>query len=812
MSTPRPCRALARHGAPLLASLSLLAAPAFPQAGPASDPEAIFVPAVPTPSGLLHPIAVSDFQRVTTTGGDLKLKVHQDVWNAGSGPSGHWILNDGVHTISAGDPSVSVSGPDAAGFLTISTSRPPGSYTLVAAVPQMHDYPIPTHWKWEGGDASNSHGSVKHGESDGIFEIDYSPPTDPNEPGFGGEDPSLPGGLADTDPDNPYYYRTEDWNLFDDGSGLTAQAKVPGRERFIGENYATARVTNLAATRYSDLARRASGHPVRHLSDMADAQSGLPYYQVVHAHLIPYDDPNIPGYENSLATFILPPGWVRPQVQDCTASGEYPVLFLPYYDMNQSTFHKDNGLRVLNSIAEVLVANGDHKTIGIVWNGGGTAPAQSTQESVDFNLDLLFFTATTELNASRTDIVAIGGSRGGTGSIHAAANLVSNNYRIAYAYVATSQLAYGDVHRRLGTSTYPLLQDSLRKATGYKEAWRQGWRNPMPSLDILPFMDAAADMDRRITALNVLTGFPPGPGAGFPPTTDMFQYVDDNRAPISPPRLQALAANGTQVFMNLPSHDFVNTFSSHVEFVRAARLLGIPLQLEINYREGHGARVSSSLDEVELLQRLHMGGTYPSLDGNSLYSRSTGPGVMTPLVTSTWPVLIELPQEALVGDDLTMTVAGQKGTQWWLDVRVAASDPNPILAGLKAVTVATSGPTSNFAVLDSGTLGSNPSGVTPDNDLALDNLVAEIRPLLLPFDPAFDKNHTFFEYRLRFQLPNTTTQVELSEHVGSDTFTAHSGVPGLLPNYTKQLIWSQPIKESTSAAVLNGRCGGVCEY
>lgn len=201
------------------------------------------------------------------------------------------------------------------------------SDTLTHVLRADEAHSVQTHWDGTGA------GSWSFGATDGVAVLGFDP--------LLGE--TKQGSIQNNDDLFPYTYDVGNYNLFSDGSGdrNVEQAIVPDFERYIGETYATNAPTNLRSVYLSDQVRAASGRPVAHRNagaagnELDEVEDGLPIFQLVHCHLVDIGNvyPLVPGNENSLGTFVLPPDWTS-----TAAAGTYPILFNGFYDIHSSTF------------------------------------------------------------------------------------------------------------------------------------------------------------------------------------------------------------------------------------------------------------------------------------------------------------------------------------------------------------------------------------------------------------------------------------------------------------------------------------------
>ncbi|MEW5760787.1 MAG: hypothetical protein AB1779_08485, partial [Candidatus Thermoplasmatota archaeon] len=377
-----------------------------------------------------------------------------------------------------------------------------GVFTVVSSA-FFNDFPIVTHWDQS---LRNGRGGPRIGASDplGIMDIDLK-----------NGHIKVQSYIYDRNPKSPYTYATDKYALFEDPT-----ARVPSYERYIGENYAIYKITDLLAIWTSDQVRQKTGYPLMHRNypwafDRSaplerQIQTCVPIFQVAHAHLIA----TTPD-KGSLATFLLPPYW-EPNPGD--SAKKYPILFNGHYDIHKDGFviHAYCFINIIND----LISQGYGGTMGILWNGGGALGTRTFQRSAYDNADLLFRIAERLLGADPHKIVMVGASRGGVTALGMAANPYHENYTVEYAIASVPAVKLGE-HIDFISPTYPALLGVLDQDTGYKYAWRQGWRDPESNLTA-----------SQLIMFNLLGTIDP--------------QTADNRSPFSDDQVNALLQKGTK--------------------------------------------------------------------------------------------------------------------------------------------------------------------------------------------------------------------------------------------------------------------------
>jgi len=492
--------------------------------------------------------------------------------------------------------------------------------------------------------------------------------------------PAPPGLGFHGEPGDTYFWNTTRLALFADRDDSQLEARVPAHERYIAEDWSTHSVTALAAIHFSDQARRQTGIPVAHRNVTSDSvplatqvRTGLveqhfPLFQLVHDHVVRLDRPESEGAENSLASFLLPPGWQRHP-----PGPGYPVLFNSGYDTNYAVLNPDGpGGLFVGILGQLLAGDPTRRVVGIFSNGGGARACVALQASAIHNLNALFAEAVPAFSLDTRRLVCTGASRGATAGLALWSNPLLDPGLSARFILAGSPNTFPVESLGLyGNSTYARLQWGLAEATGYSTAYLPGWTNPDD-----PRQDAGA------LAAEALLG---------PASTADF---DATLAAGAAPCAQQLAARGSTVVFKTATHDHSKSFAHMLRYVDALHAAGVPYRFEISYRLGH-ASTSTLPGEVELLQHLFEGSALPP-EELGLFLRHPDPGeeVGHALATHAFvparaPVFVEAPLLMAEGATSTFTVVGPPGMvyavladrlqppAWFQQVAVPLDDPDP---------------------------------------------------------------------------------------------------------------------------------------
>lgn len=513
------------------------------------------------------------------------------------------------------------------------------SALLTHVIDADENHSVQTHWDDAG------QGRQSFGATDGRTTLSYDPLT--------GE--SRSGSIQSNDGNSPYVYDVAGHNLFSDGSGdpLVEQADTPDFERYIGESYTTAAPTNLRAIWLSEQVRAATGWPLAHRNagqagaELHEVQSELPLFQAVHAHLVDIGDlyPQIPGSENSLASFFLPPFW-----KSDAEPRSYPVLLNGSYDLHGLTFG-EHGVSFMSAQAELYAESGGAwKAIGVLWNGGGAAVSITQQPSAYDNAAKLIADVASMLHGDELNLVLVGSSRSGTAALTIASNPTRAPYRTAYVASENPHVKVGEVMRRYVNPGYGLIQRSMEGITGYRNAWRKDF--------VVPEGEPMAGLDATDLASYVTYG-----------TTDPV-VIDEEYSVNSRRFRMGLSLANPMVILSLGTHDYSRPFAQGAEYVN--KLAGTRLSVLCNvlYRFGH-VRSGVTPEPAELLRRVFMEreGKEPApmtatpMDVELAFYGSDPDDPQTPVRIHPphVPGVLEMP--ILVGEqqDFTMVVIGSPG-------------------------------------------------------------------------------------------------------------------------------------------------------
>lgn len=458
-----------------------------------------------------------------------------------------------------------------------------------------------------------------------------------------------------------YTFASNTYALFSDGTGSNDSQNVPAFERYIGENFATNSVTPLLAIWLSDQVRERTGFPVAHRSHpfafSAGSQpagkkvvSDLPIFQAVHCHVVDigsaYDPLGLyPGSENSLATFLLPPGW-----SSTAPAQSYPILFGGQYDIHEATFN-GIGLGVLDTLGTLYQqSSGVRRAVGVLWNGGGAAATYTTQGSSYENAAQLIAYADTQLHADPERIVFTGGSRGGLTALQLASNPYAKPYTAKFVRAVEPQVLLGEAITYVANPSHSLAVSSMGIVTGYDNCWMSGWQEP--------------GTGRAAAQLALLNTY----------GTEDVGVVDTTYANDSDPLRTGLCAEGTGVVLLLSTHDYVKPFTQMADYLDHLRTLAHPLtsthlmhtqgdvHAKVFYRFGHSpASNDGAPSDLDLMNKVFDNDTTLP-PGIEFFARDPLDATLAvPIDPDHVPLAFEAPIQVGAGQQHTWAFTGEPG-------------------------------------------------------------------------------------------------------------------------------------------------------
>lgn len=496
-----------------------------------------------------------------------------------------------------------------------------------SAFAATNEFPIVTHWN---ASLNNGAGGFQLGASD------YPAALVTTQGGSYNPD------FFDTDPNSPYVLNTQAHALYSADKN-TPDAKVPGEERYVGENYSIYRIGNDVAEEFSANVKASTGFPAVHLNGddkcrLNDLAQNVPYFQIVHACPVGMGD------QQSLATLIIPPNWSPAQ--------NYPVLLYPYYDIHLTFLtYGETVAKVLGAVVKTGLGSG----IGVLWNAGATSGTFGLHASMYSNATQLF-QMLNGFGADTQKIVAVGCSRGGAQSLAIAGNPQNSTYKVKEVIAYSPAVAYGTRDSEYLSPTYPAFISALTDLTGYKYAWREGWRE----------LGTGLRSYERVFQ-------------------NTFSTVDpsavDALSPIGDAQLNALKAHGTRVNLSIDTQDQFMPIAIYSKYVNKASALGVPMRVRINYRGTHCGNADMLTDSVTALLKVNLGDDsfLPAVEEYGIKKPDdVNRSLVFEQITSTPAIHAELPKYVVPSGTFFYSVSGQPETYYKLEI-FKTGQANPIL-------------------------------------------------------------------------------------------------------------------------------------
>ena len=657
-----------------LALIQVLAQP-FEARGQTAPPSNLYALFNPRAGGRDH-VPLSQFLR-GDAGETVSFSVRGEIMDhVGAGllvaerdsDTGVVTLHDPVAVISAGDLQ-----PGASFGVVVHEVQAPQAAAVVVhrdlsnrflRAPGAPDQGLVTHWN---ASLNDGRGGWALGWTEGIDTRDFVDAATVEGP------TSEEQGLLEEDPSG-YFWNTDRFALFTDSTNAHVDARVPGYERYVSEDWSSVAVTKLAAVRFSDYARSVTGIPIafRNYAEPVGLgiegrllDEGYPTFQLLHNFLVRHDDPAHPGSENSLASFFMPPYWER-----LPAGQDHPVLFNSGYDTDAAAKPGGTGGLFVRMLGELYLEDPAQKVVGVISNGGGGRATVALQGSAIENLNALWEAAGDELSLSRTRIVSTGYSRSGTSELALWSHPDLAPGLSARFLKASSPNTYpGESLSLYGNATYSLIQKGINETTGYADAYTTGWEAPDQ-----PGVTAA---ERAATVLLGMDG----------------ATYDATLAGGSAAAVGRLEARGTTVVLQAGTHDHSRAFAHMIDMADVLADSSVPWRMLLEYRLGH-KNTPQHPSEAELLRRVFADEGLAPEELGVFYRHprtpadEAGPTLKTyPFYPPRTPVFVEAPLVADLGVSATLTVVGPPGLAyelwiyklneqaWFARTHLLAADP-----------------------------------------------------------------------------------------------------------------------------------------
>lgn len=268
----------------------------------------------------------------------------------------------------------------------------------------------------------------------------------------------------------------------------------------------------------------------------------------------------------SMFAVILPAHWTPPTI---SRPAPYPIVFNGFYDLNDNLFQLE-GATMTSLIAQSVKANSSGRmgtgAIGILWNGAGAIASRTTNPGAydEFQaiVDLV-----AKLGGDPHRIIGFGVSRGGITALQMASNPNPHNYTFRYVYAAVPPGHIGSI-AAMASPTVPQLMAASDWSSGLADSYKLSFIYPQVGNDL-------TGLDGREAHVKILTG------------TKSLKVADELYSLGSSNLINALKQSGTQVYLEISSHDFIVPAFDQLWLYHQYKNAEIPLELRFNYLAGH---------------------------------------------------------------------------------------------------------------------------------------------------------------------------------------------------------------------------------
>jgi hypothetical protein len=451
------------------------------------------------------------------------------------------------------------------------------------------------------------------------------------------------GGLGTIDACNKKITRTLDWDsdsptyFYPPSKKIFAnQALTPSLENYVGMSYSLYHVTERATALLSSNCIKRTGFGVLFRNPGSEVFDDVPFYQVIS---------NIPLSSNghpSLASVILPPGWIRD-------SDPCPLIFCGFYDTNSNVFYS-HGLEAMEALKSLNDETG-RLALAVMWNGGGAEACMTVQPSAHEGMNTVFQMMKERFNADTSMAISCGSSRGGVTALHAAAN-PSPAYTLKAAVACNPPMHFSEAEK-LSPYTFPLHFAIQESCTGWKMAHGSTWKHPETHED-----------PQDILSKN-LTGLSP----------------EETRAILgaeSPSWMGEIKKKDPYIYLQAGTQDYMAPLYPQVRFAETAKKLGLKLRFELAFRAGHYYIESPFSIAARLMASFLSDAPLPE-EGVFLNSKKEGPAFNYQPYDGPFPVFASYPKEIPAGFPYSIELFGPPGSLFKVSIQRLGDPPDPLL-------------------------------------------------------------------------------------------------------------------------------------
>ena len=263
--------------------------------------------------------------------------------------------------------------------------------------------------------------------------------------------------------------------------------------------------------------------------------------------------------DDNLITLFIPPNWKQSDQR-----GKYPILVNGYYDLRSNLLTEG---KVIAKTMGKAWKNSQVPFIGIEWNGGGGVASLTANPKARSSFNAIIQKVADNFGGDPQRIMMFGGSRGGITTLSMASNPEKYPYKIVAAYASVPMVDFSNAAKLTGSTVSQLL-NIAEWSIGLTDTWKKDFRYPFAGMQ---------GFTRAEAHLHILAG-----------SKDPLEF--ENRLNISSPYMLAgLKAMGTQLYLEVGSHDVICPWMDQFRFIKKLENQGISVETRVNYLMGHAA-------------------------------------------------------------------------------------------------------------------------------------------------------------------------------------------------------------------------------
>lgn len=351
---------------------------------------------------------------------------------------------------------------------------------------------------------------------------------------------------------------------------------------------------------------------------------------------------------DSMFAVILPSNWSPPK--EGHTNTPYPILFNGFYDLNDNLFRLE-GADMAKLVSESTKVNNNgivgRGAIGVLWNGAGSAASRTVNEKA-FSEFQLIMDLVAKLGADPHRIIGFGASRGGITPLQMASNPYPHNYTFRLIYSAVPPGHIGSI-ASVSSPTTPLLLSASDWTLGLFDSYKRSFIYPNVGNNLEGLSGPEAHV-------RVLTG------------AQSLKDADDSHSLGSERMIQALKNAGTQVYLEIASHDNIVPSFDQIWLYKQYEKAGIPLELRVNYLAGHftDKTTRNSLLKKTMESYTHSSiPTHPKVNKGAkhFYKLSPQTNLLVPLKNPRFLLTLEFPRYLTPEFNGIIIATGEPGTQ-----------------------------------------------------------------------------------------------------------------------------------------------------